>query len=674
MAVPVSLALKGEGIPEVRAAIQSVRHSFIEMDQAALASSDTASRKRIANLRAEARIKLSLLREDEQARVRSVRERSENAFAYATGHRMATDDGMGLSGIAKGAGIAGLAAGAMASAINLATASLKQFASFVINDVIKPSLALNTKAVQVANNSGGALTAGGIEARAKAVGLRNNLDPMGLVAAAGNFQDLTGESKMGFDMLPMIGAISKGRPDQDPATLSKMAAGFYKSGMTSDQLEKLMLAQVKQAEVGGVPLSALAPMGRRVTAPGEHFGGDWFTKATTASALLQTAKKGAFGSPEEAVTGLERFTEDAMRLGGNYSRRSFATVNGANTLTAPIHYLGDLFRKFGAGPKGFDTAAMEKAGFTKPATQFAGAYLGQYQEAYAGAKSGGKNEAQAREAGAQAVEDFVTSMANQTSSMAEESAKRDAVMETDGEAMEKAIGDIKAAIDTDMRTAVHDFAALLVDHKADIIDFAKAVLDTTTALIGFVDDVKNLVNVTPIMASEGSVLKHAADRGERTELGGSSTFDVLGGEHKGYWRKSARGDFELVQGANPGEDQKGAWKRDKNGTQYFAPEWAKEEDTSHLGLKGFLGSKEFKDVVAKKDSSEAEPTPEKNYSDAGGAQDDAGDGAAVASEALGPLADNTVKAASSVERLSSSIDDLVSRMDTLSRSEAFTSR
>lgn len=32
MATPVTLALKGEGIAEVRAAIQSVKHSFIDMD------------------------------------------------------------------------------------------------------------------------------------------------------------------------------------------------------------------------------------------------------------------------------------------------------------------------------------------------------------------------------------------------------------------------------------------------------------------------------------------------------------------------------------------------------------------------------------------------------------------------------------------------------------------
>lgn len=533
---PISLALKAEGIEQVREAIRGVKHSFIEMDQAAIASSDAASKKRIATMRAEGRIKIALLREEEQAKVRSVRE-----FKKATGQlggfdklHAAYKEGGNYGDIMKAAGSAGLAFGVFNSAVNFASQSLKQFASFVINDVIKPGLALQTRAQQVANNSGGALTPGAVMSQARAIGLKNNMDPMAVIEATGRFQDLTGEAALGFGIMPTVAAISKGR-GQDPKALAELAAATYRPGMKEKDMNQLLLTMTGQGEKGSIPIGELARLGGRLTAPAEKLGGDWFTKVTTANALLQTAKRTGFGTVDEASEGLNKFVGDAQLHGKAMSPQSFASVNGVDTIIDPVQYLGDVFRK----TRGSGTA-LHAMGFSEPAAKFIGAYQGVFSEGYKGAKDAGKNETQARDAGATAVEGFVNSMKTQTSTMAAEEDRRDAVTRTAGEKFATGLATIEGSISAKMAPTVEKLANAFVEHTDEIVRAAVLVAtmlgdlaEAGIAVLEFFDRFN--------VHAEGDVLKRVVDKGAATVLPHM-------GDEKGYWMHD-KGMYSFVKGA-----------------------------------------------------------------------------------------------------------------------------
>jgi len=467
MAGRVEIPIQATGIEAVRAQIRSVKHSFIELDKEALASSDAASKKRIALLRAESRIKLALLREEEQEKVRAERSAAKAAADSARAQRehakvvkefdrmmgrsggslggggagggasAALMRGEGFSGMVKSAGATGLALGALATVVGLASSALRQFSSFLLNDVIKPAMALETRSVQIANNSGGALTAAQVQDRARAIGLRNNMDPNAVLEATGRFQDLTGEPALGFDILNTVATISKAR-GYDTKSLSELAAAAYRPGMKAGDLNQLLLTLTGQGEKGSIPIGELARLGGRLTAPAQKFGGDAFTQITTANALLQTAKRTGFGTVEDAATGLQNFTQEALLKGRMISPKSFASVNGVDTILDPVRYLGDIFRRTRGS-----AMALHGMGFSEPAQKFIGAYQGIFSQGFSEAKAAGKSDAEARDMGANAVEAFVNQMKMQTSTMEGEEKRRNAVLRTSGERWDAAINQLK---------------------------------------------------------------------------------------------------------------------------------------------------------------------------------------------------------------------------------------
>ncbi|MDB4992747.1 MAG: hypothetical protein JWM74_179 [Myxococcaceae bacterium] len=532
----ISLALKAEGIESVRDAIRTVQHSFIELDQQSIASTDAASKKRIAILRGEAKIKLALLREEEGAKVRSARE-FRNATGSSSGVGQiaeAVAGGQSYKDIMKAAGASGVAFGIFNAAVNFASASLKQFASFVVNDVIKPSLALQTRSQQVANNSGGALTAGGVMSRARGIGLRNNMDAQSILNATGRFQDLTGEPAMGFEIMPTVAAISKGR-GYDPMALTELSAATYRPGMKGKDMNQLLLSLTAQGEKGSIPIGELARLGGRLTAPAEKLGGDYFTKFTTASALVQTAKRTGFGTVDEAAEGFNKFVQEAPLHGKSLSPKSFAAVNGVDTILDPVRYLGDIFRK----TRGSGTA-LHALGFSDPGQKFVSAYTGTFSAGYTEAKAAGKNETQARDAGATAVENLVNSMKTQTSSMEAEEARRDSVTRTAGEKFAIGLATIQGGIADKMMPSVEKLADAFIEHTDEIVRTAVLlasilgdVAEAGLSVVEFFDQFKT--------HGEGDVLKRVVDKGAATVLPHM-------GDEKGYWLHD-KGMYSFVKGA-----------------------------------------------------------------------------------------------------------------------------
>jgi len=644
---PVSLALKAEGISEVKSALKGVKSAFVEMERDSLAATRAASKERVAILKSESKERLSLLKNESEAR-RSILA-SERSFKR-TVNRKETEYGMGAAGkalmkgegfdgVLKAAGIAGIAVAVFSSAINFASASLKQFASFVVNDVIKPGLELETRSVQVANNSGGALTAKDVQSKAKAIGLHNNMDPMHVLDAMGRFQDLTGEPALGLGIMPTVAAISKGR-GYDPKALSELAAATYRPGMKEKDLNQLLMTLTGQGEKGSIPIGELARLGGRLTAPAEKLGGDWFTKVTTANALLQTAKRTGFGTVDDAAAGLEKFTQDAALHGKSLSPKSFATVDGVDTITDPIKYLGDVYRKTRGS-----AAALHGMGFSEPAQKFIGAYQGVFSERYAGAKAAGKNDLQARDAGATAVENFVNTMKTATSTMAAEEARRDAVTETSGEKLEAAFNRIKDRV-SDVLPQIEEFADLLLENADSIGD---AALTMTQALLDLAKFIKTLAN--PGRETRNGVRdflgldRRPEDQDPNDDVGPTAAAGAAADKKRRAHRHGPAEDEhkgEAGRWLRVGPEGDLTWKPDENASTSPPPAA----------------------------SSSSEP----NSSESSEADTNAAEAAQTAADAHQELASNVDAATESVAKLTSSIDALASSMVDLNRNQSFLRR
>jgi hypothetical protein len=662
--IPVTLGLQLGGAEAVKSGLRGVKQSFVEMERETLAATKESSKQRIALLRDESKQKIALLREESKARrevmqaeasfKRAVNRKESEYGLGAAGNALVKGEGVG--GILKAAGIAGIAVGAFTAAINFASSSLRQFSSFVIADVIKPMLALGTRSQQVANNSGGALSAADVRGRARAIGLRNNMDPMGLIEAAGRFQDLTGEPAMGFDVLGTVATISKGR-GYDPKALSELAAAMYRPGQKAGDLNQLLLTLTGQGEKGSIPIGELARLGGRLTAPAAKFGGDAFTQITTGNALLQTAKRTGFGTVDEAATAYGKFVEESFLHGKLASPSSFARINGVERLTDPVHYLGNIFRKTQG-----DATKIHAMGFSEETQKFVGAYTSTYSDAYAKAKGAGEKEPAAREDAAKAVEEFVNSMAKQTSTMSAEGERRDAVMATDGEKFAKGLEIIKSIIAKAIGGDVESFADAFLAHAEEIGHAGALLAGAFMSVASLLLDIANVV--AGRFSKTGDVVRTVLDRGKDTRLPAVRDSEVIGGQAiPGYWRKG-EGVYEYVKGSGSGGDTKnlpGVSRRvGPNGDMVLFP--GEQEPVSPSQLASYLNP------PAPNASQEGDGT---NMTSAAGDEQEAAQTAADAHE---ELASNADALSDSLCKLGTCVDQLSSQMDSLNRSQPFTTR
>lgn len=659
MATPVSLALKAEGVAQVKEALRGVKQSFVEMERDSLAATRDASKQRVAILKDETKAKIALLKDESKARLEIAE--SERSFKR-TLNKKESEYGMGAAGkalvkgesfdgIMRAAGAAGIAVAMFSGAIHLASASLKQFSSFVINDVIKPGMELQTRAMQVANNSNGKLTDAQVQSKARAVGVRNNMDPMAMIEAAGVFQDLTGEPGVGFDVMNTIATISKGR-GFDPKELSAFAGSLYKPGMKASELSDLLLMQTAQGTSGSVTIGQLAKLGGKVTAPANTLAGDYSTRIAMTGALLQSGRKG-FGSVEEAATGLGSFMTDAMLHGKAMSPKSFMKdASGVEKLADPAKFIADVYRKTSG-----NASKLHAMQFSEPTTKLIGAYKETYGEAFNASKAGGKTDAAAREDAAKAVEEFIKTFATANTTMAAEENRRDAVLRTSGERFATGMTAIKDKLLDNVLPGAERLADAFVEHSGEIVSAA-------TLLAGMLGDLaQSTINVIEWWdkltnkKGEGDVLKTVVDKGKDTVL------PNMTGVAKGYWMHD-KGVYKYIQGS---QDQSVDDTANKGLRKQFSL-------PSGVGIyerdngKGPIDPSRISSYFTPGPNASVDPSLSTNATDGANATQSTQAAASSADD----LAENATKASDAMGRLSSQIDDLATRMDGLNRTTPFT--
>lgn len=302
-------------------------------------------------------------------RIKQRHEREALAKEKAGGSQSAFDKG---SNLAAGGVIAGVLAGAalLKGALDLVTGALSQFGSYVLNDVIKPQLALGTKSMQIGNNLGtsrgavrgkiNALDAkyGGIDSNtvAEVFGIAaENTKDLGQSEEVANIALKASQSTHGLDpkqVAEMLGQKRRAMPSLSGAEFEEFST-LYLRRFTDDKRFNLKGAQV--GAIGGL-LEGLT----------DQMGGNDQTKAATQLGLTSLIGAASLKMKEGAGEGLAGVFKDIMDpqkgagLGGTYIGN-----DGAKYVRPIDTTIGAMVTKYSG-----NLQQMQAAGMSEPTVKF----------------------------------------------------------------------------------------------------------------------------------------------------------------------------------------------------------------------------------------------------------------------------------------------------------------
>jgi len=486
------------------------------------------------------------------------------AAADAEGGKGGGKSGGGEGGLTpRGIFNAGAALGMLKGAIDMVVGSLKQFSGFIISDVIKPTLALNTRSVQVANASGGGITSEEVQSKAKAIALKNNANPMDIIDSAGVLQDATGDSKLSFAMMDTIATLSKSR-GIDPKELASLAGSMHQQGMSSGDLSKLLLTQLAQGDQGSVTLAQQARLGGKMPAMAANMAGDYSTRLAVTGSLLQTGKKG-FGSVDDAAAGLSAFLSESTIHGKQFSSRSMIRgADGVDKIANVSTLIEDALLKTHG-----NASAMKAAGYTEQGARFLGAYKDTYSKAFDESKGRGETDQQAQKDAAKTAAEFAMSLSTANTTMESEETKRNAVLATSGESFETALGQLKDKLLVVMPAIdkmINIFGDTISESGSDIAGVVATIVEAFIVVAEAAQGLAEWYKDLTTSYGDGDIKRTRRDRGDKTELESQS--------EKGYWRKNKE-NFEYVVDSQDPQKMGMFWK--KVGKQTV---WYNEDDAN----------------------------------------------------------------------------------------------
>jgi len=375
--------------------------------------------------------------------------------------------GTGVMGAARAfsmAGAAGLAANvalqALKAGIDVATEALKIFGSFVLNDVVKPQLQREVTAQQVANASMGQLTAPEILRQTRELSIKHNVSEEEIMSGQKQFQGITGQPTLGFDIADTIASISKAR-GASMDDLYKLAAGIYSAGDTSESIGNKLRKIVAQGDIGGIPIQELAHLGTRFSTLTAAMGGTSEEKVNQANLLLQSSR---FGTPEKTMRGAEALVRD-VEEGKLNGVKGITKGKEGMEITDIATVIADIFAK----SKGDVGRYAKNNKLGAPAMQLLEAHKSTYDFALQDSIRNGKKEAQARKDAADAVKHHIDEINKATmteASLREEEAK---VLRASEERFELVLKQLSAGIiESGLMDAITDMAEVLANNGADI--------------------------------------------------------------------------------------------------------------------------------------------------------------------------------------------------------------
>ncbi len=577
MVSTVGIALKATGVGEINSALKSVKESLMDIGKATTAQANlfkNASKEKISALKAEeAAIKAVSAATREQARLEQELTRASGR-GVGGGNRGVSDSirsyglfGHGFMGAARasylgaqgGGGFGGAVGGlglnlafqALSSAVDIATTSLKMFGSFLVNDIIKPGMELETRSIQLANRTH-ETTPEAIQKAAKLNRIKYNMsyeDSLGVIEEYG--------AKGGEHSWKDAPAVSEFVAQYHKATgfdakkIAELLGGIRSRGESSEDVISKFLA-IEPAMGINVDPEHMAALGRRAKTVGAMFAGSNVTQMSEANALLQLASVGT-GSPAIAATGMTSFFKKIVSDPKVHSHfKKFLTMqDGREVIKDPFELMrfvaekekGKMVNLTGLGLKD-QRAAMN---FIAPLESTLPTFRKQAQ--VEGLK-GREAEKRALDLWVQSLRDAQGAVKDRAQ-VEEDAAK---AMATSQEKWNQAINQMKDMVSEQIMPATQKFVDGIVNNKELLVD---AMMELTRAFVwlgeatlstikDFEDMDVGVDRVKLALSKDGDVVRTILNMGDKTNF----REDIFSND-KGYWRTKDKNHYEFVTGKPP---------------------------------------------------------------------------------------------------------------------------
>lgn len=317
-----------------------------------------------------------------------------------------------MGGLRGGAGFGAAMGGVMVlkGAIDMAADALKQFGSWVLHEVIRPELALQTRAQQMSNKTGGEKSGAEIQGANRAMALQFGMDPTETMAVLSNAIDKFGDITKAMQVTKMSLGLSKAYGV--PADVASSFLGLERSklsGLDDRTFEGLVNAYAGKilGKQSGISFGALANLQGEATSSAELLGGDKAQAHLASVGLLAYGSKFA-ASPAEAAVGMRTLFEDLRK-----HDRAKSVDAATDQIKSPDTVLASFVTRMGGSSQRLK--AME---FSDPATRFLEPMMNMWREAEAAKKGSGEKTVQ------DFVKGLITPEAGASRSIIDEGANR----------------------------------------------------------------------------------------------------------------------------------------------------------------------------------------------------------------------------------------------------------
>jgi hypothetical protein len=195
--------------------------------------------------------------------------------------------------------------------------------------------------------------------KAKAIGIKQGIDPSEVLAGFDEVKKLSGNLEKAVGIMPAVAKIATAT-GADLSDTSQLAGNILAANpkISQEQLEKQLRIFTKQGVVGGVEVQDFARYGSRFTAGASMYGGDKEKNEATLGAMAQMARQyGSASSPAEAALGSLRFSTDVAKHAGALKEKGIDVRDGKGTIRDAQSIILDMLTKSGG-----DVTKLSKMG------------------------------------------------------------------------------------------------------------------------------------------------------------------------------------------------------------------------------------------------------------------------------------------------------------------------
>jgi hypothetical protein len=314
---------------------------------------------------------------------------------------------------------------------------------FTIADAVSGQLSAEKAAANFSVASGNTVSTKDALAKANMISKDHGIESKDILEGMQSYVAKTGDAKGAFDNADFLAKVAKSQ-GVDMKEVSGVMGSLktQNEGLSSDQLQKMVLMAVGQGKKGSVELKDMAGALSKVTAGATQYAGDQGTNQMKLAGLTQIAIKGT-GDANSAATSVSDLSRDIAKHGSKMKALGIDTTDKNGKITDINEILAKSVAK--AGGSGIKLRSM---GYGEESMKVMNVLSGVFEEekkktmeSTKGSKSD-KEKAGAK-AGEEAVRKYIDEMQKASITMEQLDQDYKTVSDTTGDKLDKAFNNLK---------------------------------------------------------------------------------------------------------------------------------------------------------------------------------------------------------------------------------------